>query len=184
MPKILKLPPLDLGHETIGRRLARVRKECGVTQLELADKLGITKSLIQRSATPGSLRWGPGIPANLSGGPLDHPSRRRDNLRRLPGRAECRQELAGAQLRQSNPQDAEFVVNLERLRRGFSEQAIPRQKGGKFRLHGRTHQTAVAERVPAAGYAESAAMPSSLSSATSCTGMLASSSHMPGINQL
>jgi hypothetical protein len=31
MPKILKLPPLDLGYETIGRRFARVRKERGVT---------------------------------------------------------------------------------------------------------------------------------------------------------
>ena len=39
MPKILKLPPLDLGHETIGRRLARVRKERGVTQVELAYEL-------------------------------------------------------------------------------------------------------------------------------------------------
>lgn len=46
MPKILKLPPVDFGDETIGQRLARIRKQCGVTQIDLAAKLGITQSLI------------------------------------------------------------------------------------------------------------------------------------------
>jgi transcriptional regulator with XRE-family HTH domain len=46
MPKILKLPPVDFGDETLGQRLARIRKQCGVTQIELAEKLGITQSLI------------------------------------------------------------------------------------------------------------------------------------------
>jgi len=48
MPKTsrLKLPPLDLGKETIGQRIARLRKERGYTQLELADKMGIIQALV------------------------------------------------------------------------------------------------------------------------------------------
>jgi transcriptional regulator with XRE-family HTH domain len=46
MPKRLKLPPLDFGNETLGQRLARVRKERGYTQVELAEKIGIIQSLI------------------------------------------------------------------------------------------------------------------------------------------
>lgn len=42
----LKLPPLDLGKETIGQRLARLRKEQGYSQVELAEKIGLTQSLI------------------------------------------------------------------------------------------------------------------------------------------
>jgi len=46
MPKRLQLPPLDLGDETIGQRLARIRKERGYTQVALAEKIGIIQSLI------------------------------------------------------------------------------------------------------------------------------------------
>lgn len=48
MPKKskLKLPPLELGDETLGRRLARLRKEKGYTQAEIADKMGITQKLV------------------------------------------------------------------------------------------------------------------------------------------
>ncbi len=46
MPKRLKLPPLDFGNETLGQRLARIRKERGYTQVELAEKIGIIQSLI------------------------------------------------------------------------------------------------------------------------------------------
>lgn len=42
----LKLPPLDLGHESFGQRLARVRKERGYTQVELAHKIGIIQVLV------------------------------------------------------------------------------------------------------------------------------------------
>ncbi len=42
----LKLPPLDMGEETFGRRLAKIRKERGYTQIELAKKLGLTQGLI------------------------------------------------------------------------------------------------------------------------------------------
>jgi transcriptional regulator with XRE-family HTH domain len=42
----LRLPPLNLGSETVGQRLARLRKERGLTQTELADTIGIIQVLI------------------------------------------------------------------------------------------------------------------------------------------
>jgi transcriptional regulator with XRE-family HTH domain len=48
MPKRRKkpLPPLELGEGTIGQRLSRLRKERGLSQIELAEKIGITNNLI------------------------------------------------------------------------------------------------------------------------------------------
>jgi len=42
----LKLPPLDIGAETFGQRLARIRKERGFTQVEIAEKIGIIQVLV------------------------------------------------------------------------------------------------------------------------------------------
>jgi transcriptional regulator with XRE-family HTH domain len=42
----LKLPPVNLGDETFGQRLARIRKEKGLTQYELAGKMGLVQALI------------------------------------------------------------------------------------------------------------------------------------------
>ena len=42
----LKLPPLNLGAETFGQRLARVRKERGYTQVEIAQKIGTIQVLV------------------------------------------------------------------------------------------------------------------------------------------
>ena len=42
----IKLPPLNLGNESLGQRIARLRKERGYTQLELAEKIGIIRELI------------------------------------------------------------------------------------------------------------------------------------------
>ena len=42
----LTLPPLDLGEESLGQRFARIRKEKGYTQVELADKMGIIQGLV------------------------------------------------------------------------------------------------------------------------------------------
>lgn len=42
----LKLPPLDLGKESIGGRLSRLRKERGLSQIELASRMGIIQQLI------------------------------------------------------------------------------------------------------------------------------------------
>ena len=41
-----KLQPLNLRKETLGKRIARLRKERGYTQVELAKKIGITQALI------------------------------------------------------------------------------------------------------------------------------------------
>jgi transcriptional regulator with XRE-family HTH domain len=40
------LAPLDLDGETLGQRIARLRKEKGYTQVELAEKMGIIQVLI------------------------------------------------------------------------------------------------------------------------------------------
>ena len=47
MPRVskLKLPPISTD-ESIGQRLARIRKERGFTQVELAEKIGIIQSLV------------------------------------------------------------------------------------------------------------------------------------------
>ena len=47
MPRVskLSLPPLDWGKESIGQRVARIRKERGFTQVELAGKIGIVQTL-------------------------------------------------------------------------------------------------------------------------------------------
>ncbi len=42
----LKLPPIDLGDETIGQRIARLRKERGFSQQALAKKMGLVRVLI------------------------------------------------------------------------------------------------------------------------------------------
>ena len=48
MPRVskLRLPPLDWGTESIGQRVARIRKERGFTQVELAAKIGIVQTLV------------------------------------------------------------------------------------------------------------------------------------------
>lgn len=56
MPRVskLKLPPIDTD-ESIGERLARIRKERGFTQVELAAKIGIIQSLVS-SYESGALK--------------------------------------------------------------------------------------------------------------------------------
>ena len=48
MPRVsrLKLPPVNIGPETIGQRLARIRKQKGYTQKALAQKIGLIQALI------------------------------------------------------------------------------------------------------------------------------------------
>jgi transcriptional regulator with XRE-family HTH domain len=42
----LKLPPLKLSDESLGKRVARLRKERGITQVELAKRIGIIQSMV------------------------------------------------------------------------------------------------------------------------------------------
>jgi transcriptional regulator with XRE-family HTH domain len=42
----LKLPRLDLGEETIGQRIARLRKERGYTQGELSERIALIQALV------------------------------------------------------------------------------------------------------------------------------------------
>jgi len=48
MPRVsrLKLPPLELTEESVGERIARLRKERGYTQSELAERIGIIQTLV------------------------------------------------------------------------------------------------------------------------------------------
>ena len=48
MPKVSRfdLDPVDFGGETLGQRIARIRKQRRLTQVELAAKIGIIQSLI------------------------------------------------------------------------------------------------------------------------------------------
>ena len=43
-----KPDPMRIGKETFGQRLARIRKEKGYTQVELADKMGIIQAYLSR----------------------------------------------------------------------------------------------------------------------------------------
>jgi transcriptional regulator with XRE-family HTH domain len=48
MPKKsrLNLPPLNLGNDTLGQRLARFRKQKGLTQVQLAQMIGLTQNIV------------------------------------------------------------------------------------------------------------------------------------------
>lgn len=45
-PSKLNLPPVDLGGESLGQRIARIRKERGFTHVELAEKIGVIQSIV------------------------------------------------------------------------------------------------------------------------------------------
>lgn len=45
-PSKLSLPPLPFSDETPGQRLARIRRERGFTQVELAEKTGLVQTLV------------------------------------------------------------------------------------------------------------------------------------------
>jgi transcriptional regulator with XRE-family HTH domain len=48
MPRVskLNLPPVDFGGETLGQRVARIRKERGFTQVDLAEKIGLMQNIV------------------------------------------------------------------------------------------------------------------------------------------
>ena len=46
VPKINLPPAIDSSHEAIGQRIARLRKASSMTQHELADKIGVNRSMV------------------------------------------------------------------------------------------------------------------------------------------
>ena len=48
MPRVskLNLPPIDFGGETLGQRVARIRKDRGFTQVDLAEKIGLMQNIV------------------------------------------------------------------------------------------------------------------------------------------
>jgi transcriptional regulator with XRE-family HTH domain len=61
MPKKSKLAPTDAEKETLGQRLAQVRKERGLTQVELAERTGLIQVVVS-DYERGRLR----LPADLA----------------------------------------------------------------------------------------------------------------------
>ncbi len=59
----LKLPALDLSEETVGQRIARIRKERGYTQIELAERIGTIQAFDFRlRARQVAAQWRDGSP--------------------------------------------------------------------------------------------------------------------------
>jgi len=89
MPKkpTIQLPPLDLGNETLGQRLARIRKERGYTQVELAERVGTIQSLVSdyetdrlRLSAEMAVRYA--LALDVSTDELLHPKAKRHNGRK------------------------------------------------------------------------------------------------------
>ena len=71
MPRVskLSLPPLDWGNSSIGQRAARIRKERGFTQVELAGRLILSKLWSPIMKPPGCgllLKWPAALPWRLT----------------------------------------------------------------------------------------------------------------------
>jgi len=47
----LKLKPVDMGGESVGQRLARLRKERGLTQKQIAERTGLIQELVSNYET-------------------------------------------------------------------------------------------------------------------------------------
>jgi transcriptional regulator with XRE-family HTH domain len=47
----LKLKPVDMGDESLGQRLARLRKERGLTQKQIAERTGLIQELVSNYET-------------------------------------------------------------------------------------------------------------------------------------
>lgn len=62
MPKKskLKLLPVDMGDESLGQRIARLRKERGWTQKQIAERTGLIQELVSNYETD-KLRLNPGM---------------------------------------------------------------------------------------------------------------------------
>ena len=89
MPKkpTIKLPPLDLGGETIGQRVARIRRERGYTQVDLAKKIGIVQALVSdyetdrlRLSAEMAIRFA--LALDISTDELLHPKAKKKNGRK------------------------------------------------------------------------------------------------------
>jgi transcriptional regulator with XRE-family HTH domain len=118
--RTLKLPPLDLGNETIGQRLARIRKERGYTQVELAKKIGTIQSLVSsyerdklRLTAEMTIRFATAL--DVSTDDLLHPKARNKNLRKPSLKVMRRME----QIESLPPRKQSFVLSaLDSILRG------------------------------------------------------------------
>jgi transcriptional regulator with XRE-family HTH domain len=118
--RTLRLPPLDLGNETIGQRLARIRKERGYTQVELAKKIGTIQSLVSayerdklRLTAEMTIRFATAL--DISTDDLLHPKEKNKNLRKPSLKVMRRME----QIESLPPRKQSFVLSaLDSILRG------------------------------------------------------------------
>ena len=106
-PSRLNLPPLDLGGESIGQRITRIRKERGFTQIELAEKIGLIQSIVsalerdeRKLSADMAVRFAQALAVSLDEllGPAEEkPRKNRKNNRKVLRRLEQIQALPTTQ---------------------------------------------------------------------------------------
>lgn len=106
-PSRLNLPPLNLGGESIGRRITRIRKERGFTQIELAEKIGLIQSIVsalerdeRKLSADMAVRFARALDVSLDellGPAEDKPRKNLNNNRRVLRRLEQIQALPSTQ---------------------------------------------------------------------------------------
>jgi transcriptional regulator with XRE-family HTH domain len=115
-----KLPPLDYGSETIGPRLARIRKERGYTQVELAKKIGTIQTLVSdyetdrlRLSAEMAVRFA--LALDISTDELLHPKAKKKNGRKPSLKVMRRME----EIEKLPPRQQSFVLTaLDSILRG------------------------------------------------------------------
>lgn len=116
----LKLPPLDFGNETLGQRVARLRKERGFSQTSLAAKIGIIQSLVSdyetdhlRLSAEMAIRFA--LALNVSMDELLHPKTKKTTVK--PPRLKVMRRME--ELEKLPPRKQAFVLSaLDSLLRG------------------------------------------------------------------
>jgi transcriptional regulator with XRE-family HTH domain len=121
-PSRLNLPPLDLGGESIGRRITRIRKERGFTQIESAEKIGLIQSIVsalerdeRKLSADKAVRFARALDVSLDEflGPAEgKPRKNRKNNRKVLRRLEQIPALA-------SPQQQTMLKTIDAMLRGL-----------------------------------------------------------------
>jgi transcriptional regulator with XRE-family HTH domain len=117
----LKLPPLDYGNETVGQRLARLRKERGYTQVELAKRTGLIQTLVSsyeldKLRLSGEMAVRFALALDITTDALLHPKAKPKSIRRKPSLKVMRRL---EQIESLPPRQQAFVLSaLDSILRG------------------------------------------------------------------
>jgi transcriptional regulator with XRE-family HTH domain len=119
--RTLKLPPLDYGNETVGQRLARLRKERGYTQVELAKRIGLIQTLVSsyeldKLRLSGEMAVRFALALDITTDALLHPKAKPKSTRRKPSLKVMRRL---EQIESLPPRQQAFVLSaLDSILRG------------------------------------------------------------------